>query len=176
MLCILLICFLIHAVPLITSAEEITPLDEIEHFFITVDVQEDATLLMNYHIDWKVLADEKDGPLSWVHIGLPNYNHSDITAKGNSIAKIKDTRESLYIYLDREYYAGEVVSIDFSFVQDQMYLIDRDVKGETVYVYTPAWFNEMEVKDLTIRWNADKVSAWDPDCRQEGGYHLKWWL
>ena len=37
--------------------------DEIEHFLITVDVQEDASLLMTYHIDWKVLDDVEYGHL-----------------------------------------------------------------------------------------------------------------
>ena len=58
------------------------PTDEIEHFLITVDVQEDASLLMNYHIDWKVLDDKTYGPLTWVDIGLPNKHHSGVTAKG----------------------------------------------------------------------------------------------
>ena len=58
----------------------------------------------------------------------------------------------------------------FSFVQDNMYQIGRYVEGETVFAYTPAWFDEIEVKDLTIRWNADKAGAWQPDCLQDDGY------
>jgi hypothetical protein len=51
-----------------------------------------------------------------------------------------------------------------------MYQIDRYVEGETVFAYTPAWFDGIEVKDLTIRWNADKAGAWQPDCLMEDGY------
>ena len=58
--------------PFTNTAKAATPTDEIEHFLITVDVQEDASLLMTYHIDWKVLDDETYGPLEWVDIGLPN--------------------------------------------------------------------------------------------------------
>ena len=71
--------------------------DEIEHFLITVDVQEDASLRMTYHIDWKVLDDAEYGPLEWVNIGLPNSHHSDVTALGDSIDHIDDKGSSLDI-------------------------------------------------------------------------------
>ena len=45
------------------TAKAADPIDEIEHFIITVDVQDDASLLMTYHIDWKVLDDDAYGPL-----------------------------------------------------------------------------------------------------------------
>ena len=144
--------------------------DEIEHFIITVDVQEDASLQMTYHIDWKVLDDDTYGPLKWVDIGLPNSHHREVTALSDSISRIEDRRSSLAIYLDRSYYQDETASFEFSFVQDQMYQIDRFAEGETAYIYTPAWFDGIEVKDLTIRWNADKAGAWQPDCLQEDGY------
>ena len=147
-----------------------SPTDEIEHFLITVDVQEDASLQMTYHIDWKVLDDQQYGPLDWVDIGLPNSNHSEVRALGGNIDHIEDKGSSLAIYLDRSYYKDEVASFEFSFVQDHMYQIDRFVEGETVFMYTPAWFDGMEVKDLTIRWNADKAGAWQPECLQEEGY------
>ena len=51
-----------------------------------------------------------------------------------------------------------------------MYQIDRFVEGETVFAFTPAWFDGIEVKDLTIRWNEDKAGAWQPECEIEDGY------
>ena len=152
------------------TAKAADPIDEIEHFIITVDVQEDASLLMTYHIDWEVLDDDAYGPLEWVEIGVPNSNHTDVTAVSDNIDHINDKGSSLEIYLTDSYSEGEVASFEFSFVQDHMYQIDRYVEGETVFAYTPAWFNEIEVKDLTIRWNADKAGAWQPDCLQENGY------
>ena len=166
---LLLALILSFTAPFAQSARAAEPTDEIEHFIITVDVQEDASLLMTYHIDWKVLDDETYGPLEWVNIGLPNSHHSDVTAIQN-VNNINDKGSSLDIYLDRNYYADEVASFEFSFVQDHMYQIDRYVEGETVFAYTPAWFDGIEVKDLTIRWNADKAGAWQPDCVQDNGY------
>ena len=167
---VLLLVLMLVFSPAFSIPAYAAPTDEIEHFVITVDVQEDASLLMNYHIDWKVLDDKAYGPLEWVDIGLPNRNHSDVTALSENISRIEDKGSSLNIYLDREYYADETASFDFSFVQDHMYQIDRYVDGETVFAYTPAWFDGIEIKDLTIRWNADKAGAWQPECLQDGDY------
>ena len=167
---ILLALVLGLAAPFSMTVRAAEPTDEIEHFIITVDVQEDASLLMTYHIDWKVLDDVTYGPLEWVDIGVPNRNHSDVKALSSTISRIEDKGSTLAVYLDQSYYADEVVSFEFSFVQDHMYQIDRFAEGETAFIYTPAWFDGIEVKDLTIKWNADKAGAWQPDCIQENGY------
>ena len=73
---LLLVMGLVLSRPVTAAAD---PTDEIEQFQITVDVREDATLQMTYHIDWKVLDDEKYGPLTWVEIGVPNLHHSEVT-------------------------------------------------------------------------------------------------
>ena len=138
------------------SAMAADPTDEIEHFHITVDVQEDASLRMTYQIDWKVLDDERYGPLTWVDIGLPNSHHSGVTALGSSISRIEDKGNSLAVYLDRDYYKDEVASFKFSFVQDHMYQIDRYVEGETVFAFTPAWFDGIAVKVYAVK--ADRLA------------------
>ena len=61
---VLLIFFLCFAGPFSVFTMTVradSPTDEIEHFLITVDVQEDASLQMTYHIDWKVLDDQQYG-------------------------------------------------------------------------------------------------------------------
>ena len=113
--------------------------DEIEHFTITVDVQEDASLQMTYHIDWKVLDDVAYGPLEWVDIGLPNRHHSDVKALSNTISRIEDKGSSLNIYLDRSYYEDEVASFEFSFVQDHMYQ-----KWKPEYQYNRGQYNKYQ--------------------------------
>ena len=89
-------------------------LDEILNYTITVDVNEDATLHMVYRIDWKVLNSTKEGPLSWVLIGVPNSHCKDIKARSSTIKKIKYTTDRggsfVRIDLDREYKAGEIVN------------------------------------------------------------------
>ena len=162
--CILLLLTGIPAIPVLAD-----PTDEILDFTITVDVNEDASLNMLYHIDWEVL-DDSVGELEWIDLGVPNRYHENITPLSDTIDHIEDKGSSLNIYLDQSYEEGETVSVDFSMTQDHMYQIDKWVEGETVYTFTPAWFDSMEVDSLTIRWNADDAGAWQPDCYEDDGY------
>ncbi|MBQ1401179.1 MAG: hypothetical protein IIY99_02395, partial [Firmicutes bacterium] len=155
---------LTSAVPAFAAAT-----DEILNFTVTVDVNEDASLNMTYHIDWKVL-DDSIGKLEWIDLGVPNSHHEDITPLTDTIDYINDEGSSLSIYLDRPYGEGETVSLEFSMTQDHMYQINKWVEGETVYTFTPAWFDGMDVDNLVIRWNAENAGAWQPDCYEENGY------
>ncbi|MBR5047103.1 MAG: hypothetical protein IKX76_02590 [Eubacterium sp.] len=158
---------LVMILPAVSARAKAT--DEIQDFTITVDVNEDASLQMTYHIDWKVL-DDSIGKLEWIDLGVPNSHHEDITPLSDTIDHINDKASNLAIYLDRAYGEGETVSLDFSMKQDNMYQIDKYTEGETVYSFTPAWFDTMEVDRLTIRWNAENAASWQPDCQQEDGY------
>ncbi|MBO4785002.1 MAG: zinc ribbon domain-containing protein [Lachnospiraceae bacterium] len=135
-------------------------LDEILNYTIWVDVNEDATLYMRYHIKWKVLDSESEGPLTWVKIGIPNQHCTDIKANSDCIKKIAYSGNGgsyIRIDLDRPYKAGETVSLDFSFTQDYMYQMNMETEGETVYRFTPGWFDEINVDMLSIYWKNDKV-------------------
>ena len=144
--------------------------DEILDFIITVDVNEDASLEMTYHIDWKVL-DDSIGELEWIDLGVPNDYHGNITPLCAAIDHIEDNGSTLAIWLDRPYGEDETVSIDFSMTQDHMYQIDKWVAGETVYTFTPAWFDGMDVDALTVRWNAEKAGAWQRRKRRYSRIH-----
>ena len=146
-------------------------LDEILLYRIKVDVNEDATLTMNYHIDWKVLDSDSEGPLSWVTIGIPNSHYISYRALSSTISEIygKSSGE-LRIDFDREYYKGEVVSFDFELVQDYMYDMNILNEGETVYSFTPGWFDSLNVDRLELLWNSDKALQWSPSCRIVDGY------
>ncbi|MBR3636321.1 MAG: hypothetical protein IKN45_00230, partial [Lachnospiraceae bacterium] len=102
-------------------------LDEILNYVITVDVNEDATLHMLYHIDWKVLNDTSEGPLTWICIGVPNTHCKKVKKLSSTIKSIKYTNSYeqksgsyVKIVLDRAYHKDEVVSFDFEFTQDYM--------------------------------------------------------
>ena len=144
--------------------------DVMDRLGITVDVNDDASLLMTYEIEWTVLDDEEYGPLTWIDLGVPNSYHSSITPLTDSIDHIEDNGNSLAIYLDRSYYADETVTLSFSMIQDHMYQIDKYAAGETVYTFTPAWFDSMEIRNLEIRWNMANAASWQPDCLMDGDY------
>lgn len=144
--------------------------DEITSFTVTANPNPDATLRLTYHIDWLVLDSDELGPLEWAEIGLPNSHHYDIVAESSTITSMNDTGSTVKIYFDRPYYEGETVSFDFSLTQDNMYQINKYNDGETVYTFTPAWFDAAETDSLTVIWNMENASSWQPDCSIEGGY------
>lgn len=147
-------------------------LDEIERYEITVDAREDGTLDMTYRIDWKVLDDQEQGPLTFVLLGVPNSHIDEITALSDCIESIRYQSADghhLRIDLDRPYRAGEVASLGFSIHQARMYeLTDEGCN----YRFTPGWFDDIGVQALTIRWNARDVAQSDAQGA-EGGY-LVW--
>lgn len=149
-------------------------LDEIENYNITVDMQSDGTMDITYHIDWKVLDDTSEGPLSWVKIGIPNRYADNITALGSSIGGIYyygDGGDYVRIDLDREYYAGEVVPLDFSIHQSHMYTLDAG-RNICAYQFTPGWFDGADVKSLKILWNNENVQ--ESNAPGTEGNYLKW--
>ena len=81
--CILLLLTGIPAIPVLAD-----PTDEILDFTITVDVNEDASLNMLYHIDWEVL-DDSVGELEWIDLGVPNRYHENITPLSDTIRAVR---------------------------------------------------------------------------------------
>lgn len=162
------------ALPL-SSAWASGDLDEILDYRITVDVNDDATLDMVYHIDWKVLDSTTDGPLTWVRVGIPNKHYIEMKGLSDAIASMSYSSSGgsyARINLDRAYYAGEVVSLDFKIVQDYMYQVGRDNQGEAVFEFTPGWFDDIKVDNLEVRWNGDKAERIAPAAQQDGGYYV----
>lgn len=152
------------------------PLDEIQLYDITVDMRNDGTMDIKYHVEWKVLDDTSEGPLTWVKIGIPNKHVDEVTALSSNIKSIKDHNNGsndvyVRIDLDREYKAGEVVVFDFSIHQSHMYVIDKE-DHLLRYSFTPGWFDEIEVKNVTIKWNNFNVIK--SNASDNGTDYLVW--
>lgn len=149
------------------------PTDEILNYRITCDVNDDATVDISYHIDWKVLESDSAGPLSWVKIGIPNSHtleYDSLSDTAEFVYPMSDGGTYMRVDLDRNYYEGEVVSFDFKIKQDYLYEVDKLTEGETVYSFTPGWFDDIRVDNITVKWNMDKAVAWSPSCDMDGGY------
>lgn len=148
-------------------------LDEIQDYEIKVDLREDGTLDMVYHIEWKVLDSTSEGPLEWVKIGVPNRKIDEIRALSDTINSIR-LYESGGTYIrvdfDREYVANEVINFDFSFHQSYMYTING---SKCTYSFTPGWFDDIRVKNLTIKWNSNKQIYNNSNSKKNGEY-LVW--
>ena len=149
------------------------PIDEILDFTIVADLEENGDVKFTYHIDWKVLDDAEYGPLEWVNIGVPNRYHTDEKSLTETIDHIRDEETAFNIYFKKSFQKNEVASFGYSFKQSHLYQIDKFTEGETVYSFTPAWFDDIQVDNLTIKWKKDKAAAWQPDCTIEGDY-LVW--
>lgn len=143
------------------------PLDEITDYEINAVVNDDATVTLTYHVEWKVLDSDSEGPLSWVRVGIPNRHYDEVLGLTDNIKSIGyDSSGGSYmrIDLDRNYYENETVVFEFSVVQDYMYQVDKLEEGYTVYTFTPGWFDDIAVDKMVLSWSADKVYAWDPSC------------
>ena len=161
----LLICLL----PVSAFAKD---LDEIQNYGVSVQLREDGTADLTYHLDWLVLDDQAEGPLEWVKIGIPNQHADSFTAISQNIKKIgylSDGGSYVKITFDRKYKAGETVSFDFSLHQSYLYVLE----GDTVrFSLTPGWFDKIEVKNAVVRWNAAGVQSSNADLEENG--YLFW--
>ena len=173
---ILFIGVLILLTGMATTRTYAGALDEIVDYEIDATVNGDATVKLVYHIEWKVLDSDSEGPLSWVRVGIPNSHCSEVTALTDNIRSIGyDSGGGSYIRIDfdRNYYKDETIVFEFSVVQDYMYQVNKPEEGYTVYSFTPGWFDDTVIDDMTVRWSADKACSWDPYCLEIAG-NLVW--
>lgn len=169
---LLVVCF-ITTIALPSNAAS-TPLDEIQDYTITVNMRPDGTMDIRYHVEWKVLNDTSEGPLEWVKIGNPNKHVDEITAISDNIKEIKyisDGGSYIRIDFDRAYRKDEVVTFDYTIHQSYMYVIEKD-SHICRYSFTPGWFEEIEVKNITIKWNAENVIESSAQKNEDG--YLIW--
>ena len=152
-------------------------LDHIRNYWITVfPNEEDATLTIYYNFDWEVMDSSSEGPLSWVKIGIPNKHCLDYGADTDNIKDLEVTTSggtNMKVTFDRDYYEGEIVSFTFHITQDYMYEVNRLTDGETVYDFTPGWFDDILVDEFDLYWYADKAESWSPSCEMFEDY-LHW--
>lgn len=154
-----ILIFAIILVTLLLPVNAATPLDEIQDYTITVNMRPDGTMDIRYYVEWKVLDDSSEGPLEWVKIGNPNKHVDEITALSDNIKHIRYFNEGgayIRIDFDRAYYKDEIVTFEYTIHQSYMYVIEND-SHICRYSFTPGWFNEIRVKNITIKWNAENV-------------------
>ena len=154
------IFFAIIAIFMFSCNCQAVTLDEILNYTTTVSPRDDGTLDIKYNIQWKVLDSTTEGPLEWVKIGIPNQHVDEIKKISKNIKKIKySSSGGNYVRIDfkDKYEAGEVVDFEFSIHQSYMYNIN-DSTGKVSYTFTPGWFEDIEVKQATIKWKSKDVT------------------
>ena len=130
------------------------PLDEILLYKIDTVVLDDGKMQNTYYIEWKVLNETKEGPLTWVMIGMPNSNfiiesfgEDVITASPYSISQ-----EFVRCDLKYVYGRGQIAKIKFTVTQSAMLCNDND---NYFYEFIPGWFDEIEIKNYEFNWKKD---------------------
>lgn len=144
-------------------------LDEIENYTITVDPDmNNGALDIIYEISWKVLDSTTEGPLTWVSIGTPNEYYSNLKPLTPNIEKLEQAGSYVNIYFTQAYKEGDIVTFKYSIHQEYMY----NLKGKKcIYEFTPAWFTNIKVKNIKIKWNKDNVKKADNNS-EEGNYYV----
>lgn len=157
-------------------------LDRINSYTVTVDPRADGSADITYDIDWEVIGGSADEPLSWVKIGLANDRVDSFenltpdtvsgvrgqTEDGNTFARITFVRR--YYAPDYAAQAGQQSRVRFSFRVHQSHLYTQDDDGTATYLFTPGWFDDLCVEELTIRWKATDGMTADTETLQDGYY------
>lgn len=148
-----------------------TDLDEIINYEVVVEPRmNDGSLDITYQIIWKVLDSTTEGPLEWVQIGTPNAYFDNAVALSNNIESIKPYNESnVKITFDKKYYAGEQISFKYKIHQPYMYKLSW---GKCKYSFTPAWFTDIKINKITVKWNKDEVKSSNTKKKEDN--YLVW--
>lgn len=109
---------------------------------------EDGSLRIQVTLEWTVLA---EGPVSWVKIGVPNGSIRQEQALTDNIDRLSFDNSYMYVYFNRDYDDGETFRFSYSWIQEYMYTLGAD--GSVEYVYTPGWFSEARVGQMTLTWH-----------------------
>ena len=146
-------------------------LDQILDYEIVVDNYDDGSLDIHYHIEWEVLDSTSEGALNWIKVGIPNRYVEEIYPESANISKIgylRDDGDYVRIDLDRDYHAGEIVILDFSIHQHQMY---KEREDYYEFSFTPGWFEDIRIDNMKIFWTVK--DGMDSSMEQVGNYFVE---
>ena len=145
-------------------------LDQILDYVVIVDPRmNDGSLDITYEFTWQVLDSTSEGPLTWVQIGTANEYYDTLEAKSDTIKAISASGSYVKIIFDRAYNAGEVIKFKYSLHQKYMHKISF---GKCVYEFTPAWFNETRINNITVKWNRNSVKSSNSNNKEDN--YLIW--
>jgi len=121
------------------------PLDEIQSYEVHVQVNADGTLTDTYHIQWKVLNDSREGPLSWVTAGMPNRNYNIVSYGGAAYAASNTQDGYINIVLDTSYYQNDVADFTYTVTQRDMLCVSDEEAAPYMIDFAPGWFPKIKI-------------------------------
>ena len=172
---LILLVLTLVLIPVNVKASSYGDLDIINEYNIKVDPRSDGTLDIEYHINWTVLDDESEGPLSWVKIGVANKHISQLENKSTDIIKnleyYDDDGSFVRVDFKKKYYQGETVDFTFKLNQSRIFTLNDD-KTIVEYSFIPGWFPDINVKSITIDWKASDSLTYITGDLESGYYHI----
>ena len=123
--------------------------DYIDRYDVTVTPDtDDGSLNITVSLEWTALEALPYGQK--LKIGIPNGSIPEVTALTDNIERLDYDNSFMYVYLNRAYDDGETFTFSYSWVQEYMYTLDG---GTVSYDYTPGWFDEAQIGEMTLTWN-----------------------
>lgn len=168
---ILAIFILLLSLFLVSCEDTFKPLDYIHEYNITIDPNDDGTLDMNYYLKWEVL-EEGNGGVDFITVGVPNRFVEDIeglTANIDDIYYSSSDGATIRIDFKNTYHKGDIFEVEFNYKQKRIFTLSGE---EIQYSFNPGWFNEIQVKNLTVLWN--DTSALKNNADEVTSNYLKW--
>lgn len=168
---VLFCCAVGLVVLILYVAVSIRPLDEMTEYQVHVAPRDDGSLDITYRFKWKVLNDSKEGPLTWVKLGMANPQYM-VGEMGGAAAGIRyqpsefSQNSMLELNLNRPYYKGETASFWVTVHQQNMLCKSIYDPEKPFYDFTPGWFDQINVIHYEFTWeqrrniishNADRI-------------------
>ena len=123
--------------------------DYIDRYEVSVTPNtDDGSLHITVSLTWTALEDLPYG--QELKIGVPNGSIRDAVALTGNIQRLDFDNRYMYVYLDRAYDANETFTFSYAWTQEYMYTLDGDA---VTYDYTPGWFDEAEMGEMTLTWH-----------------------
>ena len=123
--------------------------DYIDRYEVSVTPNtDDGSLHITVALTWTALEDLPYG--QELKIGVPNGSIRDATTLTDNIERLDFDNRYMYVYLDCAYDADETFTFSYAWTQEYMYTLDGDA---VTYDYTPGWFDEAEMGEMTLTWH-----------------------
>ena len=131
------------------------PLDQLNVYEVHVSPREDGTLNISYRYEWKVLNSTREGPLTWVRLGMANEAFK-VLETGGAISGIRPVSAHsgtwASFHLDRQYLKGQTAQFGFTVNQRRMLCSGQGPLDQPFYDFTPGWFGNMDTKYYRFTW------------------------
>ena len=142
-------------------------LDYIQRYDVTVTPNtEDGSLRIQVDFRWEVL---EQGPVEWLQIGIPNGSIREAEPLTDNILSLSFDNSFMYVTFDRGYDDGEIIEFSYAWTQEYMYTLGEDLSVS--YDYTPGWFDEAHIGEMTVTWNTPaEIAPAGFSVTSEGGW------